>query len=103
MHGAITVIGAIDVEGIDANQSDARSDEPIGQVAREVGVAFEIAIGPPMRVPTRMHEKGFALQSRKLDRELIDRAGAPFGRSTNDAIEIGQGFQLKLREVLAIG
>jgi hypothetical protein len=96
MHGTISVVGGVDVEGVNADKNYARVDELIREVASQVRVTFEIAIGAPVRVPSRVHEERLALQCRELDRDPVDRALAPVGRADDDAIKIGQRFQREI-------
>ena len=103
MDGAGSVIRRIDVERIDADESDASFDERQRQVASEMRMAFEVLIGSPVRVPTGMNEERFALQGRDVDRQPVDRAIPAVGQADDDAIKIGKRFEFQLGKVFATG
>jgi hypothetical protein len=102
MNGARSVVDRIDVERIDADESDAGCDERFGQFAGEMRMTFEILIGAPMRVPAGVKENRLVFQRREVEWQAIDGALAPFSRADDHAVEIRQRFQFQLREIVAM-
>src|SRR5687768_11614967 len=62
MNRPCSVIGGINVERVDADERDAGADQLFRQVAGEMGMSFEITIGAPVRIPSRVDQQRFSLQ-----------------------------------------
>src|SRR5690348_963943 len=51
------VCRVVDIERVDAHQSDARSRQELGGIAGEEGMSLEILIRSPMPIPARLHQR----------------------------------------------
>jgi hypothetical protein len=93
VHRPRSIIRRIDVERIDADESDAGFNERLCQFTGEMRMRFEILIGPLVRIPAGVDEERFASERPEIDRQTIDRAVASLGCANNHTVEIGQRFE----------
>src|SRR3954463_562782 len=62
MDWARAIVGAIDVERVDPDESDATFEELFSKRGGQMRVAFEVLVGPPMSVPASVKEHGLSAQ-----------------------------------------
>ena len=103
MNGTRSIVDRIDVKRIDADEGDAGVDELLGERTSEVRMVFEIAVGPPVRVPPGMEKESFAAQGCKIERQTIDRALATIVEPNDNAVEVRERFEFELRKIIALG
>src|SRR5262245_9626721 len=84
-------VGAVDVQRVDADQNDARGDEPLRDIGNEVWMSLEVLIRSPVAVPSRVDEDRCSSNITLAQREVVDGSRSQVHSPRDNARKIGEG------------
>jgi hypothetical protein len=90
MHGPAQVAGVINVQRVDADERHASVEKVLGGVFRQEGVALEILVRAPVRIPAGADQDRLASQIVVFESCTTDGPAFRQVRRNHDAFQICQ-------------
>ena len=102
MHGSFPAISVVDVERVDPDEDRALIPQEDRRAFREVRVAFEILVGPPMPVPAGMDQHCPAAHIRGGEHAPVDCPSDRPSAADHDGGAPGHRLEWQTSQVMTV-
>src|SRR5688500_12252425 len=90
VHRPPAIVDVVDVEAVDPDETRPTPSQSLGEPRREKWVSLEVAVGPPVRIPTGVEEHRPAAHIDSVDRVDVDGAGLAPVAAHHEGVDVGE-------------